>query len=73
MGFRSTRVRTMEGHLYHEVNERVNLEIMKRFEAEGIEFAFPSRTLYVKKEDRRQKIGDRRRRMEDRRGTMDEY
>lgn len=37
--------------LYHEVNERVNLEIMKRFEAEGIEFAFPSQTLYVKKDD----------------------
>jgi MscS family membrane protein len=36
--------------LYHEVNERVNFEIMKRFETEKIEFAFPSRTLYVKKE-----------------------
>jgi len=36
--------------LYHEVNERVNLEIMKRFEAEKIEFAFPSQTLYVKKD-----------------------
>lgn len=36
--------------LYHEVNERVNLEIMKRFEAEQIEFAFPSQTLYVKKD-----------------------
>ena len=36
--------------LYHQVNERVNLEIMKRFETEKIEFAFPSQTLYVKKE-----------------------
>ena len=36
--------------LYHEVNERVNLEIMKHFEAEKIEFAFPSQTLYVKKD-----------------------
>lgn len=36
--------------LYHEVNERVNLEMMKRFEAEAIEFAFPTQTLYVKKE-----------------------
>jgi len=36
--------------LYYEVNERVNLEIMKRFEAENIEFAFPSQTLYVKKD-----------------------
>lgn len=36
--------------LYHEVNERVNLEIMKRFKAEQIEFAFPSQTLYLKKD-----------------------
>ena len=36
--------------VYQEVNERVNLEIMKRFEAEQIEFAFPSQTLYVKKD-----------------------
>jgi len=35
---------------YQQVNERVNLEIMKRFEAEQIEFAFPSQTLYVKKD-----------------------
>lgn len=36
--------------VYHEVNERVNIEIMKRFEAEKIEFAFPSQTLYLKKD-----------------------
>ncbi|MHC4425583.1 MAG: mechanosensitive ion channel family protein [Planctomycetota bacterium] len=36
--------------LCQEVNERVNFEIMKRFEAEQIEFAFPSQTLYVKKD-----------------------
>lgn len=36
--------------LYHEVNERVNLEIMRRFEAEKIEFAFPTQTLYLKKD-----------------------
>jgi MscS family membrane protein len=34
--------------VFQEVNERVNFEIMKQFEAEGIEFAFPSQTLYVK-------------------------
>ncbi|MGD9109413.1 MAG: mechanosensitive ion channel family protein [Phycisphaerales bacterium] len=37
--------------LYHEVNERVNLEIMKRFDDEGIEFAFPTQTLYLKKDE----------------------
>ena len=36
--------------VYQEVNERVNLEMMKRFEAEGIEFAFPTQTLYMKKD-----------------------
>ncbi len=36
--------------LCQEVNERVNFEIMKCFEAEQIEFAFPSQTLYMKKE-----------------------
>ena len=37
--------------LYYQVNEQVNLEIMKRFEAEKIEFAFPSQTLCLKKDD----------------------
>ncbi len=43
-------VRPADYWLYQQVNERVNLEIMKRFEAEQIEFAFPSQTLYVKKD-----------------------
>jgi MscS family membrane protein len=30
------------------------LEIMRRFEAEGIDFAFPSRTIYVANDDKRQ-------------------
>jgi MscS family membrane protein len=36
--------------LYHEVNDRVNFEILKRFNAENIEFAFPTQTLYLKKD-----------------------
>ncbi len=43
-------VRPADYWLYQEVNERVNLEIMKRFESEQIEFAFPSQTLYLKKD-----------------------
>jgi len=43
-------VRPADYWVYQEVNERINLEIMKRFEAEGIEFAFPTQTLYVKKD-----------------------
>ncbi|MHC4755355.1 MAG: mechanosensitive ion channel family protein [Planctomycetota bacterium] len=33
-----------------EISETVNMEIMKRFTDEKIEFAFPSQTLYLKKE-----------------------
>jgi len=43
-------VRPADYWLYQQVNERVNLEMMKRFEAEEIEFAFPTQTLYVKKD-----------------------
>jgi MscS family membrane protein len=43
-------VKPVDYWLWHEVNERVNLEMMKRFEAEKIEFAFPTQTLYMKKE-----------------------
>jgi len=38
--------KTSDYELYHQVN----LEIMKRFEAEQIEFAFPTQMLYVKKD-----------------------
>jgi MscS family membrane protein len=37
---------------YQEVNERVNFAIMKQFEAEDIDFAFPTRTLYMKNADK---------------------
>jgi MscS family membrane protein len=36
--------------LYHQINDKINFEIMKRFNAENIEFAFPTQTLYLKKE-----------------------
>lgn len=36
--------------LFKEVNDRINFEILKRFNAEGIDFAFPTQTLYVKKD-----------------------
>ncbi|MCD4830921.1 MAG: mechanosensitive ion channel family protein [Anaerohalosphaeraceae bacterium] len=32
------------------INEKINFEILKRFDAEGIEFAFPTQTLHVKKD-----------------------
>ncbi len=38
---------------YLDFTERVNLEIMHRFEEEGIEFAFPTTTTYLAHDDRR--------------------
>lgn len=32
---------------FQQFNERVNMEILRRFNAEGIEFAFPTQTLYL--------------------------
>jgi MscS family membrane protein len=37
-----------------EWQQRICLEILRRFNAEGIEFAFPSRTLYLANDDKRQ-------------------
>ena len=50
MGFQAFFAESTDYWLYHESNQRVNFEIMKRFEAEQIEFAFPTQTLYVKKD-----------------------
>jgi MscS family membrane protein len=38
---------------YCEFSEGVNIEILKRFNAEGIEFAFPSQTLYLAGDEKR--------------------
>jgi len=34
---------------YMDVRERINLEITRRFSREGIEMAFPTQTVFVKK------------------------
>ena len=36
--------------LYMDIQEQINLEIMKQFEAAGIEFAYPTQTLFLEKE-----------------------
>jgi MscS family membrane protein len=38
---------------YLELTQRINLEIMRRFEEEGIQFAFPTTTTYLAHDDRR--------------------
>lgn len=40
-----------EWWLFHEVNEKVNLEMMRRFRDAGIEYAFPTQTLHVKNDN----------------------
>jgi MscS family membrane protein len=37
--------------MFQETNQKVNLAIMQAFEKEGIEFAFPTQTLYLKKDE----------------------
>jgi small-conductance mechanosensitive channel len=34
-------------NLYMDVQQAINLALMKRFAAEGVRFAFPTRTVYV--------------------------
>jgi small-conductance mechanosensitive channel len=35
---------------YMDTQQRINLEIYRRFEREGIEFAYPTRTVYLRSE-----------------------
>ena len=35
-------------------SQKVNMEIMRAFEDEGIEFAFPTQTVYLANDDKRQ-------------------
>jgi small-conductance mechanosensitive channel len=35
---------------YMDIHQAINLELLRRFRSEGIEFAFPSRTVYVRGE-----------------------
>ena len=39
---------------YMDIQQAINLEIFRKFEEEGIEFAYPTRTLYVQNADRTQ-------------------
>ena len=37
-------------NIYMDVQEAINLEIFRRFQEEGIEFAYPTRTLFIQNE-----------------------
>lgn len=44
-------IKHLDYRLFLEAREKINLEIMRRFEKEEIEFAFPTQTLYLKSEE----------------------
>ncbi|OPX97339.1 MAG: Small-conductance mechanosensitive channel [Syntrophorhabdus sp. PtaB.Bin047] len=39
-----------EYNVYMDIQERINQDIFRRFEEQGIEFAYPTRTVYVQRE-----------------------
>jgi small-conductance mechanosensitive channel len=39
-------------NIYADIAQKINLEIFRRFAAEGIEFAYPSQTLYIQRPDK---------------------
>ncbi len=47
-------------NLYMDIQQHINLEMMRRFEAEGIEFAYPTRTLFVRGNELGAPAGDGR-------------
>jgi small-conductance mechanosensitive channel len=44
-------VSTRDYNVYMDIQQAINLAIYRRFEEEGIEFAYPTQTLYVRHED----------------------
>ena len=43
-------VKNPDYNVYMDTQQAINLAIYRRFQKEGIEFAFPTQTLYVKSE-----------------------
>ena len=44
-------VLTPDYNLYMDIQQAINLTLIKRFQAEGIEFAYPTQTLFVTREE----------------------
>jgi hypothetical protein len=40
-------VKSADFNVYADIAQRINLAIFRRFEIEGLEFAYPTQTLYV--------------------------
>jgi MscS family membrane protein len=44
-------VDTRDYNVYMDIQQTINLDLFRRFEQEGIEFAYPTQTLYVYQEN----------------------
>jgi small-conductance mechanosensitive channel len=51
-------VESAEYSVYMDVQQAINLALVRRFEAEGIEFAYPTRTLFIAGGDGEAKEGE---------------
>jgi small-conductance mechanosensitive channel len=45
-------VKSSDYNIYMDVQEAINLEIMQKFQDEGIEFAYPTRTVFLQNGER---------------------
>jgi len=43
-------VRVPDYNAYMDVQQAINLRIVERFEAEGIEFAYPTQTIFLERD-----------------------
>jgi small-conductance mechanosensitive channel len=44
-------------NLYMDIQQRINLALYRKFEEEGIEFAYPTRTLYIQSQSSDKEAG----------------
>jgi small-conductance mechanosensitive channel len=51
-------VKSPEYNVYMDIQQAINLELYSKFEAEGIEFAYPTQTLFVTKESNQNSTHD---------------
>jgi small-conductance mechanosensitive channel len=44
-------VRVPDYNVYMDIQQAINLSLYQRFEEQGVEFAYPTQTLYLRRED----------------------
>jgi small-conductance mechanosensitive channel len=53
-------VQSPDYNVYMDIHQAINLELYRRFEAEGIEFAYPTQTVFISKETNSAPLADSR-------------